>query len=113
MTDQNTLNDFTQRAKAGVEGFMVGQNELIQEMNTFSKHWIDSVQAQIETTAQLMNQLTSARTLPDVVSACQDSASKRGAMIADDGKLLMTDYQRCMAAAAKCLFTGYKPTASS
>jgi len=113
MTDQNTLNDFTQRAKAGVDGFMGGQNELFQEMNTFSKHWIDSFQAQIETTAQLMSQLTSARTLPDVVTACQDSASKRGTMIADDGKLLLSDYQRCVAAATKCLFNGYKPTASS
>jgi hypothetical protein len=90
-----------------------GQNALNQEMNTLGKHWVDSFQAQLNLTAELMSHLASARTLPEVMSACQECAEKRVALVSEESKQLMGDYQRWMTTAAKSLSGGFTPSASS
>jgi hypothetical protein len=105
----DTSDDFSALPQKGLDSFVANQNAFLQELNTFRQHWADAAEAQLNATAELMNKLTSTRALPDVVAACQDCASKRGSLMADDGKLLLNDYQRCLAAAAKCLFNGFTP----
>jgi hypothetical protein len=118
VTMADTSNDFSAMARKGFDSFAAHQNAFLQELNTFRQHWADAAEAQLNATAELMNKLASTRTLPDLVGACQDCASKRGSLMAEDGKLLLNDYQRCAAAAAKCLINGFKapgltPAASS
>jgi hypothetical protein len=102
-------NDFPALAQKRFDSFVANQNALLQELNTLRQHWADAAEAQLNATTELMNKLTSTRTLPNLVAACQDCASKRGSLMADDGKLLLNDYQRCTTAAAKCLFNGFTP----
>ena len=109
----DTSNDAFALGQKGFDRLAANQNAFFQELNTFRQHWADSVEAQLNASAELMNKLTSTRTLPDLVNACQECASKRGALMADDGKLLLNDYQRCVAAAAKYLSNGFTPAASS
>lgn len=105
----DTSNDFSVLAQKGFDNFVANQNTFLQELNTFRQHWAEAAEAQVNATAELINKLTSTRTLSDAVTACQDCASKRGSLMADDGKLLLHDYQRCVTAGAKCLFNGYTP----
>jgi hypothetical protein len=105
----DTSNDFSALAQKGYDSFVVNQKAFLQELNTFRQHWADAAEAQLNATAEMMNKLSSTRTLPDLVAACQDCASKRGSLMADEGKVLLHDYQRCVTAAAKCLFNGFAP----
>src|ERR1051325_9779083 len=103
----------TEHEQNAFGGLMAGQNALLHEMNIFRQHWLEAVRAQFSLTAELAHHVASARTFPDLVSACQDCAAKRGSLIADEGKLLMDDYQRCVTAAAKSFVNSFNGFAGS
>jgi len=104
-------DDFSALARHRLDSFVASQNALLQEWNTFRQHWADAAEAQLNATAELMNKLASTRRLPDLIAACQDCASKRASLMADDGRLLLHDYQQCVAAGARCVFNGFTPAA--
>jgi len=106
-------SNFSAAAQGRFDSFVANQNAFFQELNTLRQHWADSMEAQLTANTELMNQLSSTRSLPELVNACQECTAKRGSKMAEDGKLLLADYQRCLAAAAKCFFGGLTPPASS
>ena|ERR1051325_4292090 len=111
MTQQDTSSgEHTPRAFCS---FNEVQEALSEEVSTVRQHWLDTVQSQYNLTVELMSRLANAHTLPDLVGACQDSAAKRGSLIAEEGRLFLNDYQRCATTATKCLFNGFMPAASS
>ena len=100
-----------ERAQKKSGGFAAAQEALVDEMNTVKQHWADSVQGQFNLTVEWMSRLASARNILDLMTANQDWAVERGSLIADEGKLLLDDYQRVAATAAKC-FNHFMPASS-
>ena len=109
MKADTSVGEHTQKNSVG---FAAAQEAVVDEMNTVKQHWADSVQGQFNLTVEWMNRLASARNIRDLMTANQDCAVERGSLIADEGKLLLDDYQRVAATAAKC-FNVFMPPASS
>jgi hypothetical protein len=79
--------------KKRIQDFANTQTELLDKLKETNGQWFDRVQSEANLTSEFGAKLTAARSLPDAMTACQEWASRRFEMMAEDRKHLLADYQ--------------------
>lgn len=100
--NQNSV-EFAEMAKKRFEEFSGVQSELFQRFQEAGKQWLDRIQAEANFASEFASNLASARSIPDVLTACQECGARRFAMMADDAKHALDDMQKFMQTGARML----------
>jgi hypothetical protein len=90
-----------------VKDFVKAQNELFEELQESNKQWLDRVQSEANLASELASKLTSARSIPDAMAACQECWSRRIERMAEDGKHLFADVQKFTETGTRLLSNGW------
>lgn len=83
------------------------QTELFERFQEANKRWRDRVEAEARLTSEFVSKLSSARSIPDAMTAYQDWGTRRFDMMAKDAKHVLDDAQRFMLAGAHMLTNGF------
>ena len=98
-------------------GFFASEARRIETLTELQKQWLDTfdqlsreqlarVKQETELASELAGKVTSASSMPDVMSAYQDWLSKRMALFAEDGRKLLQTSQRIVSATMKMMPDG-------
>jgi hypothetical protein len=98
--------EFAEMGKRRVEEFVHTQTELVEKLQEMNRQWFDRAQSEANLASELASKLTAARSIPDVMAAYQEWASRRFEMMAEDGKHLLADTQKLTEAATHLLPNG-------
>lgn len=99
--------EFATVGKKRIEDFVNAQTELFERIQDTNRQWLDRVQTEVNLASEFATKLTSARSIPDAMSACQDWTIRRFELMAEDGKHLLTDTQKYIEAGARLLSNGW------
>ena len=88
------------------------QKDVLEAYEEASRAWLARVQSEVELWTQLAAKVTTTRSIPEALSAYQESVAQRMQMAAEDGKRLSDDCQQIMAKISGSLTKGW-PTGSS
>ena len=89
-----------------VEEFVNLQTKLLNELQETNRQWLDRAQSEANLASEFAAKLTAARSIPEAMAAYQEWASRRFAMMAEDGKHLLGDTQKFMEVGARLLSSG-------
>jgi hypothetical protein len=84
-----------------IEDFVKVQTEIFQKLQKSNKQWLDRLQSEANLASDFASTLASARSIPDVMTACQEWSNGRFVMMAEDGKQLFADAQKFMETSAR------------
>jgi hypothetical protein len=101
----------TELAKMGtkrIEDFVNAQAELLVKLQESNKQWFDRVQSEANLVSDLASKLTSARSIPDAMSAYQEWGTRKLEMMAEDGKHALADAQKFVETGARLLSNGWQ-----
>ena len=98
--------EFAEMGKRRVEEFVHTQTELVEKLQEMNRQWFDRAQSEANLASELASKLTAARSIPDVMAAYQEWASRRFEMMAEDGKHLLADTPKLTEAATHLLPNG-------
>ena len=88
------------------------QSELLDKWQEVNREWFARVQSEVAIASELTNKLMTARSLPDATAACQEWATRRMNLCAEDGRRLVADGQKLMEIGARLLSNGNASTSS-
>ena len=88
--------DFAETAKKRFKELADVQTELFERFQEANKRWLDRAQAEANFASEFVSRLSSARSIPDVMTAYQYYATRRFEMMADDAKHVLDDTQKFM-----------------
>lgn len=88
------------------EAMMAVQNDLLNEMRELNQHWLERAKSEAELTAEFVNTLTAARSVPESVAAWQQCTSRRMQMAAEDGQRVVADGLKLMETCAHLFSNG-------
>ncbi len=94
---------FAMLGKKRIEDFANTQTELLDKLQETNRQWLDRMQSEANLASEFGTKLTAARSIPDAMTACQEWASRRFEMMAEDRKHLLTDYQMFSETGARLL----------
>ena len=83
------------------------QKELVDSFESLNREWAARVKAEMDLAAEYAARFAAARSVPDAVAVCQQWNAKRMEMAFDDGRRLVADSQKLMAASARYLSSGW------
>ena len=86
-----------------IEDLANAQARFFEKLEATSQRWSERIQSEATLASELASKLTIARSIPDAVGACQDWASRRFEMMAEDRYHLLADY-RCSWRQARTFF---------
>lgn len=98
--------EFAAMAKKRIEDFVNAQTELFGKFQELNRRWLERVQSEVNLTSEFASNLTSARSIPDVMTAYQEWATRRFEMMAEDRKQLLSDCQSFAEVGAHLLWDG-------
>jgi phasin protein len=101
--------DIAATAMKRFEDFAKAQTEQFDNFRETNREWLDRVQAETNLASEFVSKLTTARSIPDAMTAYQEWGSRRLEMMADDTKHLMDNTQKFMQTSAKLLANGWLP----
>ena len=100
---------FAVLGKKRIEDFANTQTQLIDKLQETNRQWFNRAQSEANLTSEFGAKLTAARSLPEAMTACQEWASRRFEMMADDRKHLLADYQMFSETGARLLSKYWLP----
>ncbi len=83
------------------------QQDVLDAFEQASRAWLARVQSEVDLWSQLAGKLAATHSLPEALSAYQESMTQRMQMAADDGKRLSSDCQEIMGKITKSLSHGW------
>ena len=86
--------EFAEMGKQRIEGFVNAQTELLEKLQESNRQWFDRMQSEANLASEFASKLTAARSIPDAMTACQEWASRRFKMMAEDREHLLSDCQK-------------------
>ena len=98
--------ELAELSKKRIEEFVNMQSELLDKWQATNRQWLDRAQQEANLASEFAAKLTATRSIPEAMAICQEWASRRFAMLAEDGKRLLADSQDFMAAGARLLSNG-------
>lgn len=98
--------DLAEMGKKRIEASIAMQTELLDKLQETNREWLARVRSEIDLASELTSKLTAARSLPDAATACQEWASKRMDMLAEDGRRVVADNQKFIEASARFFSNG-------
>lgn len=99
--------EFAEMGKKRIEDLVHAQTELFEKFQESSKQWLARLQSEANLASDLASRLTSARSIPDAMTACQEWSSRHVEMMAEDGKHLFADAQKFMETGSRFLSNGW------
>jgi hypothetical protein len=87
------------------------QQDVLDAFEQTSRAWLARVQSEVELWSQLAAKLSATHSVPEALSAYQESVTRRMQMAADDGKRMSSDCQEIMGKITKSLSHG-RPSGS-
>lgn len=103
------FNDFAERMH-GVANF---QKELFETVQETNRKWFERAQSEADFASVFASKLAGSRSLPDAVSCCQDWASRRFEMMAEDGQQFFADATKFVVSGLSFLANGAKANGGS
>ena len=79
-----------------MEEFATAQAELLDTLQETSRYWLDRIQIEAQFASEIPSKLTAARSVPDIMTACQIWGDQRFKIMAEDTKHLFDDTQKFM-----------------
>lgn len=70
------------------------QKDLLETYDQMSRAWISRARSELDLWSELATKLAGTRSVPSVMAAYQECATKRMKLAADDGKHLLADSNR-------------------
>lgn len=101
---------FPELAKMGnkrVEEFVSMQSDLFEQLQRRNRQWFERAQTEANLSSEFTMKLTSARSIPDAVTACQEYGARRFELMAEDGNHLLGDTQEFMGTVGRLLSNGW------
>jgi histone H3/H4 len=83
------------------------QKDVLEAYEEASRAWLARVQSEVELWTQLAAKVTATRSIPEALSAYQESVAQRMQMAAEDGKRLSNDCRDMMEKIAGSLSKGW------
>ena len=90
----------------GVETVKEVQKQLLDTFEQFNRQQLARGKQEMEFASEFAGEITSARSVPDVINAYQNWISKRMAFYMEDGKKLLEDSQRVLNTTMELLSIG-------
>ena len=100
--------DFADIGKLGqkqADGFLDMQRQLWNLVEEANRSWIARAELERDLASDLANQLSTAKTLPDVAKVYQGWVGRRLQVLAEDNRRLVADSQKFMSAATRFFST--------
>ena len=82
--------------------------ELFDNFNKASRRWLGCVEAEAKLTSELAAKLTAARSLPDIMAACQEWGTRQLQVIGGETKHFLDDAQKLMQSGAHVALTNWQ-----
>jgi hypothetical protein len=83
------------------------QQDVLEAFEQTSRAWLARVQSEVELWSQLAAKLSTTHSVPEALSAYQESVTQRMQMAADDGKRLSSDCQELIGRITRSLSCGW------
>jgi len=103
---------FLKLGREQTEATLKIQKDMLEAYEEASRAWLARVQSEVELWSQLAAKVTATRSIPEALSAYQESVAQRMQMAAEDGKRLSDDCRDMMAKISSSLTKGW-PTGST
>jgi hypothetical protein len=105
--------EFAALEKKRIEDFVNTQTELLDKLQETNRQWFDRMQSEANLASEFGSKLTAARSIAEAMIACEEWATRRFEMMAEDRKHLLTDCQMFTETGARLLSKGWLPNAFS
>ncbi len=83
------------------------QQDVLDAFEQTSRAWLARVQSEVELWSQLAARLSTTHSVPEALSAYQESVTQRMQMAADDGKRLSSDCQEIIGKIVRSVSSGW------
>lgn len=83
------------------------QSELFERVQEMNREWLVRMQAETNLASEFASKLSSARSIPDAMTAWQEWGARRFEMMAEDTKYVLDDTQKFMQTGAHMLANGF------
>lgn len=99
--------EFTAMGKKRLEELVAMQAELLGALQEMNRNWFDRMQWEATLVSEFASKLTEARSIPETTTACQEWATKRTEMAAEDVKHILANGQKLAESGARLLSNGW------
>lgn len=100
-------NELAAMGKKRFDEFINLQTELLEKLQETNRQWLDRAQAETTLASEFASKLTSVRSLPEAMAACQEWTTRWFEMMAEDSKHLLADAQKFMGTSARFMPNGW------
>ena len=90
------LPEMAAMGRKRIEEFAEMQTELLEKLQEANRNWFDHMQSEANLASEFWTKVTAARSIPEAATTCQEWASRRMEMAAEDSKRLLADGQKFM-----------------
>src|SRR5262249_32989794 len=101
-----TLSGIATLGTRSMEEFAKAQSDLLSAMLDANRRWFDRMQSEAKLASDFTRSVTSCRSIPDAVAACQEWTGRRLELMADDSKHPLSGSQKGMERSARLLSDG-------
>lgn len=105
-SSQFGASELVAMGKKSIEECATVQTELLDQLREANRQWLDRMQSEASLTAELALKLTTARSIPDAMNACQQWTTQHFEALAEDSKHFLTGAQRFMGTSTKFFSNG-------
>lgn len=107
--------DLAETGKKRMEDFLQAQNAFLETLQQANRQWLDRLQTETAFVSEFSSKLSTVRSLPEAMSACQDYTKRWFEMMAEDGEHLLADSKALMETGARLMSNGWatKPDGTS
>jgi len=100
-------SEFTAMGKKRLEELAAMRTELLGALQEMNRNWFDRMQLEATLASEFATKLTEARSIPETATACQEWATQRTKMAAEDAKRILANGQKLPETGARLLSTGW------
>jgi len=100
------LGNFAGFGAKRIETFMHVQKQLVEIFEQLNRDRLARAKQETELASEFAGKVTSARSIPDIMTAYQDWISKRMTLFAEDGRKLFEDSQKVINTTMRLLSNG-------
>jgi len=105
--------EFAAIGKNYIDEFDKVQIDLFEKLQDINRQWLDRMNSEASLASKFASQMTSARSIPESMTACQEWTSRRFEMMAEDGKHLLDDAQKLAATSTRLFSNAWQSKSSS
>ena len=78
--------DLAETGKKRMEDFLQAQNAFLETLQQANRQWLDRLQTEAAFVSEFSSKLSTTRSLPEAMTACQDYTKRWFEMMAEDGE---------------------------